>query len=182
MHLGILLCFATGIRLGELCALRWENISLPAKELHVVGTAQRVRQTEGMTKTAIVVAAPKSRSSLRTIPLTEGMCRLLAPYYDKEAFLLTGNSNCPMEPLRMQRHFKAVLADCGMPSAKFHTLRHTFATRCIEAGVDAKCLSEILGHSRVTMTLERYVHPSLEAKRASLTRMESALKSGNPDF
>ncbi len=169
-HLGILLCLYTGIRLGELCALRWEHVSLDAQELRITATMQRIRLPGKGTRTQIVVTPPKSSCSLRTIPLANELCTLLATHRQETGYLLTG-SESPCEPRTVQNRFKALLAACRIGDANFHALRHTFATRCIEAGVDAKCLSEILGHASVNITLNRYVHPSMDLKRESLAKL-----------
>ncbi|MBQ7478829.1 MAG: site-specific integrase [Selenomonadaceae bacterium] len=173
-HLGIRLCLSTGLRLGELCALTWDDISLKEQHLHVCRTLQRIRNDgrEG-TKTKIVITSPKSACSIRTIPLTDRLCSALAPTWQPGAYFLTGDTERYMEPRTMQNHFKAVLDAVGIEDANFHALRHTFATQCVEADVDVKCLSEILGHSSVSITLDRYVHPTMEWKRQNIEKVAS---------
>lgn len=171
-HLGILLCLSTGLRLGELCALTWNDISLEEKKIYVRRTLQRIRDYTGDgTKTKIVVTPPKSDASIRTIPLTDKLCDLLAPTWQPGAFFLTGDTEKFLEPRTMQNHFKAVLAAAGIADANFHALRHTFATQCVEANFDVKCLSEVLGHSSVNITLNRYVHPSMDLKRKNMEKL-----------
>lgn len=171
-HMGILLCLSTGIRLGELCALRWDDISLSSKELHIRRTMQRIRDASGVqSRTKIVITSPKSGSSIRTIPLPDSICSRLRPFYQGDAFLLTGDRERFVEPRTMQNRFKGVLEKCGIANANFHALRHTFATRCVEAGFDAKCLSVILGHSNVNITFNRYVHPTMEMKRRNMEKL-----------
>ena len=171
-NLGILLCLETGLRLGEICALRWSDISFDERKLIVRRTAQRIRCEAGSTgaKTKIVVTSPKSDSSNRAIPLPDSLCSFLASFRKGKGFLLTGCEHI-MEPRSLQRRFKRVLKDSGIQDANFHALRHTFATRGVAAGFDVKCLSAILGHSNVAMTLSRYVHPTLEMKRCNMAKM-----------
>ena len=173
-YLGIRLCLSTGLRLGELCALTWDDISLEEQNLHVHRTLQRIRNDgkEG-TKTKIIITSPKSACSVRTIPLTNRLCSALAPTWQPGAYFLTGDTERYMEPRTMQNHFKAVLDAVGIEDANFHALRHTFATQCVEADVDVKCLSEILGHSSVSITLDRYVHPTMEWKRQNIEKVAS---------
>lgn len=168
---GILLCLETGLRLGEICALRWSDVSFEERKLHVRQTAQRIQMDDGNEmKTKIVVTSPKSDSSMRVIPLPDSICMFLSPIRKSEGFLLTGNNRI-MEPRSLQRHFKRVLKEAGIADANFHALRHTFATRGVEVGFDVKCLSSILGHSSVSMTLSRYVHPTMEMKRLNMAKM-----------
>ena len=173
-HLGILLCLSTGLRLGELCALKWDDISLEEKKIYVHRTLQRIRDDESSgAKTKIVITAPKSNCAIRTIPLPDKLCSALAPTWQPGAFFLTGDTEKFLEPRIMQYHFKAVLNAAGLADANFHALRHTFATQCVEANFDVKCLSELLGHSDVSITMNRYVHPTMELKRHNMEKLLS---------
>jgi len=173
-HLGILLCLSTGLRLGEVCALTWDDISLEEQKLYVRRTLQRIRNCAGYgAKTKIVVTSPKSEYSIRAIPLPDKLCSALAPTWQPGAFFLTGDTEKFLEPRTMENHFKAVLADIGIVDANFHSLRHTFATQCVEANFDVKCLSELLGHSDVSITMNRYVHPTMELKRQNMEKLVS---------
>lgn len=170
--LGIMLCLFTGIRLGELCAMKWDDISLPEKKMSVSRTMQRLRCSSAAgRKTEVRILEPKSTSSVRTIPLPDIIMARLEAAYIPGAFLLTGKDSCYIEPRTMQNHFKRITAACGIGDANFHATRHTFATRCIELGFDAKSLSEILGHASVTITMNRYVHPSMALKRENMNRL-----------
>ena len=175
---GVYLALRTGLRIGEVCALRWHDISLEAHTISISRTVQRIQSPDpkGAPRTRIVVGTPKTESSCRTIPLMpdlERLCVQFAPG-DSESFVLTGSRQC-MEPRKLQRRLKDYMDQCRIPSAHFHTLRHTFATRCIEAGFDAKTLSEILGHSNISVTLNQYVHPSLEQKRENMSRLKTVI-------
>lgn len=175
-HAGMLICLYTGIRIGELCALKWEDISLEKKTLHIQKTMLRIQTEDEKQKTKVIITSPKSLSSVRTIPVQDMLVEYLARFEEKPgAYLLTGSEEKYVEPRTMQNRFKSVLKKCGVHSANFHALRHTFATRCVEAGFDIKSLSEILGHSSVNITLNRYVHPTMELKRSNMNKLTEFL-------
>lgn len=173
--LGVILALMTGMRIGEICALRWCDIDLREKTIHIQGTMQRVScdTTEGK-KTHVVIGSPKSDRSSRTIPLTKqaSMLCLRMRSENSAAFVLTGSERF-MEPRTLQNRLKRYTAECGLDGVHFHTLRHTFATRCVEVGFEIKTLSEILGHSSTKVTLDRYVHSSIELKRANMNKLEA---------
>lgn len=176
-NIGILLCLFTGLRIGEVCALRWEDISFSEKTIHVHQTLQRIQdRTGGSSKTRIVVTAPKSACSIRTIPLPDDLIELLASYKSSSSgYFLTNSEQKHIEPRTMQNHFKKALQKSEIDPANYHSLRHTFATRCIELGFDVKSLSEILGHASVNITMNQYVHPSMELKKENMQRLSSLL-------
>lgn len=174
LKLGIYLVICTGMRIGELCALRRQNIDLKTGLVHVCATMQRVQTGDPEHKTEVITTEPKSACSIRDIPLTDGMIKFFEPFFvdmDNNAFVLTGKCNSFIEPNTVRYHFEKILKACGIPKVKFHALRHSFATRCIESGVDIKTLSEILGHENVNITLNRYVHSSIELKRKSMEKL-----------
>ena len=176
-NLGILLCLYTGMRIGEVCALKWGDICFADQYLFIHQSMQRIQQSnvDGK-KTKVVVQSPKSGCSVRRIPIPNQMLQLLLPKQAQdEAFLLTGMVHSYMEPRSLENQFKAVISACGISNITFHALRHTFATRCIELGFDVKSLSEILGHASVNITLNRYVHPSMELKRDNMNLLASLL-------
>ena len=164
--LAILLSLYTGLRIGELCALLWEDIDLEKRILTVNKTIQRIQTTNGKSKTKLIITAPKSCSSIREIPIPEWLVTILANFKaENEAFVLSGTSK-PVEPRCLQYRFARILNNVNLPSVHFHSLRHAFATNCIAKGFDVKTLSEILGHSSVEITLNRYVHSSMDRKKA----------------
>ncbi len=191
---GVYLALRTGMRIGEICALRWCDISFEAAAISVCHTALRLPRGNvcqadpdrpsaaagddggvlALSRTELVIGTPKSESSLRLIPLMPDIATLCERFRpeEPEAFLLTGTDRC-MDPRKLQRHLKKYLEECGIPEAHFHTLRHTFATRCVEAGFDVKTLSEILGHSNIGITMNLYVHPNLDLKRENMNRLKS---------
>lgn len=176
-HLGILLCLYTGLRIGEICAMKWEDICIHEQYLYVHQSMQRI-QTKDSTKgkTEIVILPPKSDCSIRRIPIPHEILQILLPAQKRgEAFLLTGMVHSYIEPRCMENHFKAVAKECDIQNVNFHALRHTFATRCVELGFDIKSLSEILGHASVNITLNRYVHPSMELKQKNMDMLSNLL-------
>lgn len=172
---GVFLSLYTGIRIGELCALQWEdfNLTLTQTTLKIKKTMQRIQDTEkkGFSKTKVIITEPKSQSSVREIPLPTFIVDTSKKYitYPK-AYILTGN-NRYIEPRTMQNRFKSYVKDSGIADVNFHALRHTFATRCVEIGFDIKSLSEVLGHSNVNITLNRYVHSSFELKCTNMNKL-----------
>ena len=179
--LGVLLTLNSGLRLGELCALRWSDIDLHAGFVRVEREVQRLYE-KGHTR--LVVQPPKSESSRRRIPLPADMLSLLATYKPKhtgDTCLLTGTSILP-EPRTMQNRYKSLLKRAGVPYRNFHALRHTYATRCIEQYVDVKSVSEMLGHSDVRITLQTYVHVSLRHKQQAVQSICFLPICGNADL
>lgn len=174
-NIGILICLFTGIRVGEICALQREDISLSERTIHIHQTMQRIQTPGSMEhKTAIIISPPKSSCSIRTIPLPDELASIISNFSGSSSgYFLTGSKTKYIEPRTMQNHFKQVLKKSSVDSANYHALRHTFATRCIELGFDIKSLSEILGHASVNITMNRYVHPSIELKRDNMQRLSS---------
>ena len=171
--LGVYLALCTGIRIGELCALRRENINFDTGMLSVRSTMQRVQIEDSTKKTKIIITEPKSRCSVRDIPLPKFLLDLCRKYYSNfqpSFFLLTGTTHY-LEPRALRYNFKKYISESGLKNVNFHALRHTFATRCVENGFEIKTLSEILGHVNVNITLNRYVHPSVDLKRANMEKM-----------
>lgn len=171
--LGILICLNTGLRVGEVCALRWENVDFETRRIHVEKTIERIYSKEE-NKTIVIIDTPKSITSVRNIPINSKLYNILKQIRGKSKktdFVLTGSSEHYVEPRNYQYHFKEILKRSKVKKYKFHTLRHTFATNCIEAGMDIKSLSEILGHADVSITLNIYVHSSDKAKRKYLEKI-----------
>lgn len=171
--IGILLSLFMGIRLGEICALQWEDVNFSDETIHIGKTMQRLKNLDknAKTKTKIVIDTPKSQKSIRDIPIPSFLLELLKEYKScNKSYVLTGTTDY-IEPRSYQKKFKTYLENAGIPDINFHALRHTFATRAIEQGCDIKSLSEMLGHSSVKFTMERYVHPSNEYKKMNLEKL-----------
>lgn len=173
---GVLLMLLSGVRIGELCALKWGDINLREQTMRVTATLQRLHDTamESWTRTRVVIGAPKSDTSARTIPLTEQALKLCRRFEvrNSAAYILTGTEKY-MEPRALQYRIEKYTKECGLSGVHAHTLRHTFATRAVEVGFEIKSLSEVLGHSATTVTLERYVHSSMELKRANMDKLSA---------
>lgn len=164
---GILFALYTGLRIGELCALRWEDIS--DNTIHISKTMQRLKNSLGNTE--VMILPPKTVSSDRIIPIPKALVSFIEERRNAGGYMLTQTNGRLVEPRMLQRKFSKLVDECGLDSANFHTLRHTFATRCVEAGVDIKTLSELLGHSDVKTTLNKYVHSSFELKQSSMEKL-----------
>ena len=171
--LGIILCLNTGLRVGEICALKWKDIDLEEKNLYVKKTLQRVYDRKNR-KSNVIIDRPKTENSVRCIPINNKLYAILKSinikYKDKD-FFLTGDEKKFVEPRNYQRAFRNILIKSKVKTIKFHTLRHTFATNCIDVGMDIKALSEILGHSSVEITLNKYVHSSRKMKKKYLEKI-----------
>ena len=159
--LGILLSLYTGLRIGEICGLKWKDIDYSQKILNVNRTAQRIQTATG---SKLSVTAPKTASARRSIPIPSCIIKLLRRFSSAgELYVLSGTEQ-PVEPRTMQNRYHAMLKKAGLPSINYHSLRHMFATNSLQAGFDIKTLSEILGHASVETTLRAYVHSSMERK------------------
>ena len=168
---GVLLALYTGLRIGELCALRWEDIK--NDRIVIKQTLQRIQRPDGK-GTELYIGPPKTKTSMRTIPIPSFLKRMVAKFYDADRHYLLGTEKMPIvEPRTMQNKFKVYLNVADIQNATFHTLRHTFATRCVETGFEIKSLSEILGHSDVKVSLNRYVHSSFELKVDNMERLQA---------
>lgn len=163
---GILLCLNSGLRIGELCALRWEDFDFSNGIIHITKTLQRIYEQNSIPKTKIIISSPKTFTSIREIPLSYKMLEILDKLGNRsnKGYVLTNTQNY-MEPRAFRRFYMQFLEKHQIVPLNFHCLRHTFATRCIENGGDYKSVSEILGHTTINTTLNMYVHPEIEEKR-----------------
>lgn len=173
--IGICISLYTGLRIGEICALKWGDIDFRTGILHVRSTIERVYNKDSRPpRCEIVIGPPKTLSSQREIPLAEDINVLLKTFgaakKDPTHFVLS-DSATPIEPRCYRNYFAHRLDSLGIPRIRFHALRHSFATRCIERGADYKTVSSLLGHSDVRTTLNLYVHPGLEQKKACVNNL-----------
>lgn len=174
LNLGVLICLHTGLRIGEICALRWEDIDSENGMLQVQRTLERIYiLSDGNKHTELQLSTPKTRNSQREIPLTKDLLRLLKPFrkvVNPQFYVLT-NSPKPTEPRTYRNYYRHLLNSLNIPFIKFHGLRHSFATRCIESGCDSKTVSILLGHANISTTLNLYVHPNFEQKKRCIDTM-----------
>lgn len=172
--LGVAIALTGGLRIGEICPLQWKDVDLEKRIFSVTKTMQRIQCTTETNKTKLIITDPKSESSRRQIPIPDCMMSFLLKYKGKpNEYVLTGTEK-PIEPRAMQYRFRTILKNAKLPSIHFHALRHIFASNCIKLGFDVKALSEILGHSSVEITLNRYVHSSFDQKREYMERVQMA--------
>lgn len=171
---GVILCLYTGLRIGELLALEWSDIDLSSGLLFVTKSCHYGKDQKG--RYGRITESPKTRSSVRTIPIQ----RRLMPYLkqlkeDSLSNYVVSHRSAPISVRSYQRSFARMLASLGIPHRGFHSLRHTFATRALECGMDVKTLSEILGHKSPTITLSRYVHSLMDHKIEMMNKLGDML-------
>ena len=173
-QLGILISLHTGLRIGEICALAWEDVDIENRIIHVRHTVARIKSTdfsEG-NSSKLIIDAPKTKASNRDIPIPSVLLPILKSNCTAASSkYVVSDTKDFVSPRTYEYRYHRLLEKCGIESVNYHVLRHTFATRCIEAGVDVKSLSEILGHSNVSITLNTYVHSSMEMKRTQLEKL-----------
>lgn len=178
--LGILMCLYTGLRIGELCALRWQDVDLRNKCYRIRHTVQRVKNLDkdAISKTKLILSEPKTPSSKRIVPIPDFLIPILKKYKNNDDIFVFNDKDIPRDPRTFESYFERLLKKCKIDNINFHALRHTFATRSLEAGMDIKTLSEILGHSSYRITLDIYVHSSFDLKKDSLNVLVSYLNKG----
>lgn len=179
MNIGIYICLCTGLRIGEVCALKWEDVDLAAGVIRITKTLQRIYIIDGSHRhTEIIIGTPKSPTSIRQIPIPHELKKMIRPF-SKAAkagdYVLT-NSPRPTEPRTYRNYYNRLMKRLNVPKLKFHGLRHSFATRCIESHCDYKTVSALLGHSNISTTLNLYVHPDMEQKQRCMEQMFRSLR------
>lgn len=162
---GILLSLFMGLRIGELCGLKWEDVDFQHKVLRIRRTVQRITSANGNRKTKIVISAPKSATSFREIAIPDMLMKYFEMFRDKADYFILSGADKPVEPRTMQYRYKKILQSAEVENHNYHKLRHTFATNSAENGFNVKALSAVLGHSSVTLTLNRYIHPDRTYER-----------------
>lgn len=177
-NLGVYICLSTGMRIGEICALTWEDVDTENGIINVRRTIQRIYVIEdGIRKTELILDTPKTKNSIREIPISRDLLRMLKPVkkiFNASFFVLTNDAK-PTEPRTYRSYYKKLMKELNVPELKFHGLRHSFATRCIESNCDYKTVSVLLGHSNISTTLNLYVHPNLEQKKKAIDQMFKGL-------
>ena len=178
MGLGIYISLSTGLRIGEICALKWSDLNVTDGILTVNRTIERIYIIEGEKKhTELVINTPKTKNSCREIPMNKellGMLKPLKKVVNDDYYILT-NDERPTEPRTYRNYYKRVMEKLDIPKLKYHGLRHSFATRCIEVGCDYKTVSVLLGHSNISTTLNLYVHPNMEQKKRCIDKVFKSL-------
>lgn len=174
MNFGIYICLSSGLRIGEVCALTWNDLDVDGGVIRVSKTIQRIYLFDNACRrTEVVIDTPKSRNSIREVPMTKELMQMIRPLkrvVNGSYFVLT-NGEHPVEPRTYRNYYKNLMIKLGMPPIKFHGLRHSFATRCIESHCDYKTVSVLLGHSDISTTLNLYVHPNMEQKKKCVEQM-----------
>ena len=177
-NLGIYICLSCGLRIGEVCALTWNDVNLEKQVIAVNKTLQRVYSpTNNKFKTEILIDSPKTINAYREIPLNRELVNIIKnciKLVNNENFIISNNLK-PIEPRSYRNYYKKFMKNLEMPTIKFHCLRHSFATRCIESKCDYKTLSSLLGHANISTTLNLYTHPNLEQKKVCINKMISCL-------
>lgn len=182
----IRLALSTGMRIGEIVGLRWDDIDFTNRILFVRSTLNRLPTVDGESKTQLFVGSPKTKNGRRSIPLFDAIISDLADWrktqeadaqlaqsaYENTGYVVTNEFGKPIEPRTFRDHYIRILKAAGLPHFTFHALRHTFATRAIEQGMDVKALSKILGHANVGFTLDTYAHLLDDHKRESMMLMQ----------
>ena len=165
-NIGILISLYSGIRIGELCALKWEDVDFKKNNLTINKTIQRVYiKDKNKNISKVIITTPKTKNANREIPINKDFLEILKKVKsDKKHYILTGNEKY-IEPRTYRKYFNKVLNELKIKHFNFHSLRHTFATNCISLGVDYKTVSELLGHANVNITLNLYVHPRYSQKK-----------------
>ena len=173
-NLGIYICLSTGMRIGEVCALKWGDIDLQTETINIKRTIERIYIIEGNERhTELVISTPKTKNSVREIPMSRELIKIIRPLkkvMNDDFFVLTNEAK-PTEPRTYRNYYKQLLKELDIPNLKFHGLRHSFATRCIESQCDYKTVSVILGHANISTTLDLYVHPNMEQKKKCINKM-----------
>lgn len=167
-----LMALYTGMRLGEICALQWQDIDWSRRTVTVRRTAQRMRSAGEGSRTAVMVGTPKTLKSRRVIPLPDFLLEMLRSLLSAaQSVYIFGRAERPADPRSVQRQFAKLIKPLGMSGVHFHTLRHTFATRLLELGTDIKTVSVLLGHSSTRITLDFYAHSLIDHQRAAMDNL-----------
>ncbi len=171
---GVVLCLYSGLRVGELLALKWTDVDFTKGTITINKSCHDGQDKNG--KLCRIEDTPKTVSSRRTIPLPKQILQLLKKYKKqyKSEYIISSNGK-PMYVRSYQRSFDLLLKELKIEHRGFHSLRHTFATRALECGMDVKTLSEILGHKNPTITLNRYVHSMMEHKKEMMNKLGKML-------
>lgn len=170
----VILALYTGMRIGEICGLKWSDIDFETRLIHVQRTVMRVTDENALEKRTVVVEDhPKTAESNRFIPMTNHLCTYLLQLKESNrSNYIVNNQGKRVEPRTVNYRFKKVLAGTDLEKFHFHTLRHTFATRCVENGVDIASVSRLMGHSSIKLTLDTYTDSMMEKRREAVGTLD----------
>lgn len=177
-NLGIYISLTTGLRIGEICGLKWSDIDVVNGTITVRRTIERIYIIDGENKhTELIVNTPKTKNSCREIPMCKELMAIVKPLKKvvNDDFYVLTNDEKPTEPRTYRNYYHRLMRRLGIPRLKYHGLRHSFATRCIESNCDYKTVSVLLGHANITTTLNLYVHPNMEQKKRCISKMLKSL-------
>ncbi|MDD7461712.1 MAG: tyrosine-type recombinase/integrase [Prevotellaceae bacterium] len=178
-NLGIYISLTTGLRIGEICGLKWSDIDATSGTITVRRTIERIYIVDGDSKhTELVINTPKTKNSYRDIPISKELLAMVKPLKKvvNEDFYVLTNEEKPTEPRTYRNYYHRFMSHLDIPRIKYHGLRHSFATRCIESNCDYKTVSVLLGHANITTTLNLYVHPNMDQKKRCITKMLKFLR------
>ena len=178
-NLGIYICLCAGMRIGEVCALTWNDMDVESGVIKINKTIQRIYVLDnGSSHTEVIIDTPKSKNSIREVPMSKNLLKIIKPLkrvVNGSFYVLTNDAN-PIEPRTYRNYYSHLMQELNIPALKFHGLRHSFATRCIESRCDYKTVSVLLGHSNISTTLNLYVHPNMEQKKRCVEQMFKSLR------
>ena len=182
-NIGVLFCLCCGLRIGEVCGLKWEDFDQNRRVIHIRRTVHRIyRPGKETGKSELTLGRPKTEDSRREVPVAKFLAHIINKVYPEspeDKYILSGYRQ-PLDPQTFRANFKKVTSTLGLKTRKIHSLRHTFATRCLESNCDVKTLSALFGHSDVSTTLNLYVHPGIEQKRRCVEDMMNLFIYGIP--
>lgn len=165
-NIGILISLYSGLRIGELCALKWEDIDFKKSLIIITKTVQRIYIKDKLeSKSKIIITNPKTKNANREIPINKDFLEILKQVKTNNRDYVISGNNKLIEPRTYRKYFDKVLKTIKINHINFHALRHTFATNCISLGIDYKTVSELIGHANVNITLNLYVHPRMSQKK-----------------
>ena len=177
-NLGIYISLTTGLRIGEICGLKWSDMDTVKGTITVNRTIERIYILEGGHKhTELVINTPKTKNSCREIPMSKELLAMVRPQkkvVPPDYYVLT-NEVKPTEPRTYRNYYYRLMKRLDIPRLKYHGLRHSFATRSIESNCDYKTVSVLLGHANITTTLNLYVHPTWNRRSVASQRCSSPL-------